>query len=113
LPRYLEAQNGFAAHAVEVRVVVGVLSGGAVVAQGVVGFPVLSRYFVNYPLIKKTLQDAVHSYAVNLSRQPLHDVGVAERPRFMLKYLHYQLLAFRVSSLLFHKMIFINATKLQ
>jgi hypothetical protein len=105
LPHRLDARNRFAAHAVKVGVVVGVLPGGAIMAQGVVGFPVFGRYFVHYPLIKKALQDAVHGHAVYLSRQPLHKVGVAKRPRLVPENVHYQLLGLRISSLLLHKNI--------
>jgi hypothetical protein len=102
--RYLlEARNRFAAHAVKVRVVVGVLPGGAVAAQGVVGSAVFGRYFVQYALVKKALQDAVHGYAVYLSRQPLHNIGVAKRPRLATEYVHHHFFGFCVSPLLLHK----------
>jgi hypothetical protein len=98
-----EARKGFAAHAVKVRVVVGMPSGGAIAAQGVVGFPVFGRYFVHHTLVTKALQDAVHGYAVYLSRQALYNIGMAKRPRLVAENVHYQLLGLRISSLLIHK----------
>jgi uncharacterized protein YybS (DUF2232 family) len=88
-----------------VRVVIGVMAGRAFVAQGVVGFPVFRRYSVDDTLIKKTLQNTVHGYAVYLSLQPLHNIGMAKRTGFMAEYIHYQLLSFRISSLLLHQNI--------
>ena len=64
LLRCFDTRNYFARNATEMQMIVIVASGGTVVAQGIVGFSVVVRYFVHQPVIAKTLQDAVHRHPV-------------------------------------------------
>ena len=53
-----------ATHTVEMQMIVVMPFMAAIVAQGIVSFPVFSRNFVNLAVFAKSMQDAVNGYAV-------------------------------------------------
>lgn len=84
LLRGFDTRNCFAGNATEMQMVVIMMFGGTVAAQGIVGFSAVVRYFVHQPVIAKALQDAVHRNPVYFPVQLLHNVALATRRRRLI-----------------------------